>query len=222
MKMELLDRPVRADSLSSQVVEILKDAIFSGKLRPGEPLREMQLASALQVSQATVREALGNMEKTGLVVRVPKKGTTVTNPSTQEVRDRLKIRSALEELALIDAAPCMAEKDFQQLERLIGKIREASERSAYFEISQADLEFHRFIWKKSGNPILYRTLDQLTTPLFAFLGLNCKLNRIDLATTRSHEQLVEALRSQSPTTIHTAVRDHIMGSYDRFLNPAAE
>ena len=55
--MAQLPQPIRADSLRTQVVGILKEAIFSGKFRPGDLMREMQLARTFGVSQATVREA---------------------------------------------------------------------------------------------------------------------------------------------------------------------
>jgi len=223
MEIDLLDRPVRNESLSAQVVEILKDGIFSGKLRPGEPLREMQVAKTLKVSQATVRQALADMERVGLVERIPNRGTTVTNLSSQEIRDRLRMRVALEELAWADAAQRVTEDDLQELERLGCVIRDAVSRGAYFEMSQADLHFHRTVWEKAGSRILYRTLDQLTTPLFAFLGLHLKINRIDLAETKSHEELIAALRTGERTAICSAIRDHITGSsYNTLLKSNAE
>ena len=51
-------QPVKAESLSAQVFETIRDAIFRGELKPGETLRELGLAKSLNVSQATVREAL--------------------------------------------------------------------------------------------------------------------------------------------------------------------
>jgi hypothetical protein len=53
-----LERPVRAGTLRSQVVGILRNAIFYGKLQPDSMLRELPLARNLQASQSTVREAL--------------------------------------------------------------------------------------------------------------------------------------------------------------------
>src|SRR5437870_3973235 len=76
-----LDLPVRSGTLRSQVVDILRHAIFYGKLRPGELLTELPLAKKLAVSQSTIREALADLEHHGLVTRIPNRGTEVTTIS---------------------------------------------------------------------------------------------------------------------------------------------
>jgi DNA-binding GntR family transcriptional regulator len=69
--------PVRADSLRQQAFEILRDAIFVGKIQPGDILRELQLARNMGVSQSTLREALSQLEHVGPVIRQPNRATTV-------------------------------------------------------------------------------------------------------------------------------------------------
>ncbi|MPY87454.1 MAG: GntR family transcriptional regulator [Luteitalea sp.] len=59
-------QPVKAGSLSRQVFEALRTAIFAGRFSPGDSLRELYLARDLNVSQATVREALAQLEQDGL------------------------------------------------------------------------------------------------------------------------------------------------------------
>src|SRR5437667_8021944 len=108
-------RPLKEGSLRVRVTDALRDAIVSGQFSPGDALREMQLARDLQVSQSTVREALLELEHTGLVVRVENRETTVTKLSTQEVRERLVLRVNLEELACTEAALRMTKENFGEL-----------------------------------------------------------------------------------------------------------
>jgi DNA-binding GntR family transcriptional regulator len=82
-------QPVRSATLKSRVVAAIRDAIFSGKFAPGDPLRELHLARDLNVSQPTVREALFELEKFGLVVRTPNVGTVVTNLGSDEIREQI-------------------------------------------------------------------------------------------------------------------------------------
>lgn len=214
--------PLRADTLRSQVARILRDAIFSGELKPGEALRELALARQLDVSQATVREALSDLEQIGLVIKAPNKGTTVTNLTATEVRERLAIRLTLEQMAAIEAARRMEAADFEALEGLSAQITAGIEQNAYFEVSQADLAFHRAIWRASGNRTLERILDQVTTPLFAFLGLLHRIRQDDQRKTRPHSELIAALRTRRPAAIRQAFRNHIEGSYGALLNSEAE
>jgi DNA-binding GntR family transcriptional regulator len=74
-----------------------------------------RLSRAEGVSQATIREALGQLERFGLVVRTPNIGTEVTRLSQEEVLERVELRMLLEERALTQAAPRMDGPAFDTL-----------------------------------------------------------------------------------------------------------
>jgi DNA-binding GntR family transcriptional regulator len=202
-------KPVKTASLSTRVFERLRDAIFAGRLKAGDPLRELHLARDLNVSQATVREALVQLEQLGLVVRTPNIGTHVTRLTREEVAERIELRIVLEERAMIQAAPHFGVPEFAELGRLLQRITEAISRDAYFEEAQADLTFHRYIWEQTGNRTLYRTLDQIAVPLFAFVSIVRGTNRQSLKdVVQSHEGLVDALRQPSRKRIREALHQH--------------
>src|SRR6185312_8281124 len=164
-------KPVHSHSLSEQVFDSLKDAIFSGKFQPGEQLRELHLAEMFEVSQSTVRGALVQLEQAGLVVREQNRKTTVTSFTHDEICDRLAMRIALEELAFVMAGRKMQEAELKKLSTIAQTIQKAIQRGSHHDLTVSDLGFHHFVWKQAKSPILFRTLDQLTTPLFAFLGV---------------------------------------------------
>lgn len=209
--------PVRADPLRRQVFDILRHAIFAGNIRPGEILRELQLARNLGVSQSTAREALGQLEHVGLVVRQPNRSTTVTNLGAKEVSDRLKMRLALEELAFAEAATTITEQDLAELENIARSIAGSIAAGSFCEMGQADLAFHRRIWLVSGNSVLYQTLNAITTPLFAFLGVLQKMASISPQSTQPHEALIAALRTCDPDRAREAIRGHILLSYGSIM-----
>jgi DNA-binding GntR family transcriptional regulator len=209
--------PLKTGSLRSQVVQAVRNAIFSGKLEAGEVLRETHLARELQVSQATVREALLELEHAGLIVRPANTSATVTKLTKQEVRERLAMRVLLEGLAATQAAPALTNQDFAELDRLVAAVAQAIDRNAYFESAEADLQFHRYIWERSGSPTLYRILDQLTAPLFAFVSVLRSGSHEKLKDTiRSHEPIVASLRGGNRDEIRQAMRLHIESSYTLF------
>lgn len=212
-----LSGPVRADRLRSQVFDLIKDAVFAGRMKPGEPLRELHLAKALNVSQSTVREALTELEHAGLVVREPHRRTTVTNLTVADIRDRLRIRLALEELAIVDASARAGDADFAALEAANAAITRAIQASSHFDRGQADLDFHRLIWSLSASPVLYKTLDLITTPLFAFLGVLQKMASVSPEEVQPHTEIIDAMRTRDPEAARTAIRNHIVRSYGRIL-----
>ncbi|MFN7938076.1 MAG: GntR family transcriptional regulator [Bryobacteraceae bacterium] len=206
-----LDTPVRSATLRSQVVDILRDAIFYGKLQPDELLPEQQLAKKLQVSQSTVREALAQLEHYGLVVRQPNRGTTVTSFSPIDIRHRVKVRIVLEQLAWAEACLYVTDADIAHLEEEACGIESLLAEGSYFHAAQTDLRFHRYVWQRSGNPVLFQTLDVLTVPLFAFMSvmLNMAGSSLLQKFALPHPELVEALRTRDPEQVREAIRRHL-------------
>src|SRR5579883_3357421 len=140
-------QPVRSATVKASAVNAIRGAIFSGRFAPGDPLRELHLASELNVSQPTVREALLEIEKQGLVVRTPNIGTTVTNLGSDEIREQIELRLLLEKVAAVKASERMTPDDFRELERRLMALTTAVSTNAYHESAQADLAFHRQIWE---------------------------------------------------------------------------
>ncbi|MBO0721548.1 MAG: GntR family transcriptional regulator [Blastocatellia bacterium] len=216
-------KPVRNRALSDDVYEALRDAIFSGRLQPGDPLREMHLAKELSVSQATVRDALVKLERFGLVVRVPNKETVVTRHTKREIRERIAVRATLEEKAFLDAASRMTAEDCEALEGKLQRISSSFRRKEYFDAASFDLDFHRYVWRRSGNELLAEMLDQLTMPLFAFISILRSTGASKLKDlVAPHEDLIESLKSKNQARIKKVLHEHIIGSYADFLNSEAE
>jgi len=171
------------------------------------------------VSQPTVREALLELEKYGLVIRTPNIGTVVTNLSSHEIREQIELRLLLEKVAALKAAERMTDGDFRELERRLAVLTATVATNAYFESAQADLEFHRQIWACSGNRALARALDQIAVPLFAFVSILRSAASHDLVRVMSsHAAIIEALRQRDRARIEEVIGQHGQSSYQEFLN----
>jgi DNA-binding GntR family transcriptional regulator len=213
--------PVKSASLRTLVVDSIREAILSGKLPPGTPLRAFLLARDLGVSQATVREALLQLEHKGLVTSDPGVGIVVTKLTGKQLKERVSLRILLESEAAIEAAPKLTPEDFAGLDQRLGEICKAAERHMLFETAQADLEFHRYIWRKSANETLYSLLDHFVAPFFAFASILRK-NRADdsqtpAALAAKHQPLIDALRNGGRGAIRAAFRSVLEGAYDPFF-----
>src|SRR5258708_2814464 len=201
----------------------LRQAIFQGHLPPGTPLRELTLARAWKVSQATVRDALQRLEHAGLVTRKPNMGATVTRLSPSDVRERVGLRALLERAAAEAAAARMTESNFVELERRLAVLGEAIASDRYYEAAQADLDFHRYVWQCSGNEMLCRILGLVTVPLFAFISMMRSQGLQRLTTVvEAHEPLIAALRSRDPARIGPEFERGATSSYSLFLDKSDE
>src|SRR3982751_1331914 len=83
-------------SLVDLAYAALREAITSGALLPGTPLREGALARQFGVSTTPVREALRRLDREGLVHLTPNRGARVSAYTLRDILDRFEVREVLE------------------------------------------------------------------------------------------------------------------------------
>ena len=211
-------KELKASSRMEATAAHLRENIFKGKLAPGTPLRELSLARELSVSQATVRAALQYLEHSGLVTRTPNLGSTVTRLSSKDIRERVALRATLEVMAAKQASTRMGEPEFMELMRLLRALERGVQSDSYYETAQSDLDFHRYIWKCSGNDTLAQILELITVPLLAFISIvrSQGLQRL-LSVVQAHEPLIDALRSGNLEEIQAKFELAVTSGYQPFL-----
>jgi DNA-binding GntR family transcriptional regulator len=154
------------------------DAIFEGKLRPGENVNGQELAESIGVSLGTVRQALDWLCRDGLLQRLPRRGWKVVQLDARDVVDAFKIRLLLEAEAIGRAKDHLTR---EQLERMVAEnervIREQN-RMTEDERRRIDYKFHRTFLEASGSPILLHVVDPLVR--------KCMLTGISLGIPASH------------------------------------
>jgi GntR family transcriptional regulator, trigonelline degradation regulator len=128
--------------LRHQVVDGLRQAIISGRLRPGQRLTERELIAMMSVSRTVIREALRQLESEGLVAIVPNKGPVVRELSWQEASDLYRIRAALEGLAARLFVEKGTPSDLHQLEVVLEEVEAAYDGRDAEEILQAKNRFY--------------------------------------------------------------------------------
>lgn len=102
------------------------ETILTGELKPGDRIVESRLAQELGVSQAPVREALRELEFSGLVEQKPFSGTYVKQVTVKEIRQFYEVRAALERLGAECAAQRMNKEQYQELAMTMFSMEEAA------------------------------------------------------------------------------------------------
>jgi DNA-binding GntR family transcriptional regulator len=208
-------------SLSDRVINALKDAFFSGQLKPGDPIVERDLARQMKVGTPVVREALIALQGQGFVRRVTNTGTFVTQFTAEEVRQLYALRVELEILALQWARTRVTEADLAELSRQIAKVVEAGESGDRRKFLESDFAFHRQCWALSGNAYLAETLERLMAPLFTFVVLASGAPlTADMG--REHYDLINALQNPEESAFAEAARKRLSGIAARWLKAFAK
>jgi DNA-binding GntR family transcriptional regulator len=148
--------PAPIPSRTQYVLEAVKHAILTGRLRPGQALVETELAAQFGVSKTPVREALKTLAGTGLVVMSQYKGATVRTVDSAMAREVYDVRLLLEPEALRRSVERAA--DLEAAQEALLKADDSADRA---ERSLANREFHRALYLPCGNPLLTRMLDDV-------------------------------------------------------------
>jgi DNA-binding GntR family transcriptional regulator len=127
------------DVSSARVATYLRDAILGGDLRPGDRIRQEEVAERFGASRLPVREALRTLEAEGLAESEPHKGARVPRLSQHEVEVIYEMRERLEPLALVESLPQLGEVDHDRLEEVQQRIEANEDLEKFLDL---DREFH--------------------------------------------------------------------------------
>ena len=197
-------------TLRDKVVEMLKEAFFSGTLKPGDPIVERQLSRQLKIGTPAIREALFTLQEQGFVRRVVNTGTYVNKFTYDEVRQMYLLRTELELLALRWAKSRVTENDLLALEKAVEGIGEAATPETAQLYYERDLAFHRQCWNLSGNKFLVHSLETMVIPVFAFV-LAYSRATVTPHGAREHFQIVNALRHLQEPEFSAVIRNTLSG-----------
>jgi DNA-binding GntR family transcriptional regulator len=203
-----LGGPLSFRTLPEQVVARLRHAIVTGKLHPGTRLIEMRIAEQMQTSRGPVREAIGLLEREGLVVKVPHRGACVLDFDPRLLRESASLRGRLEEFAVSLALPRLGVDDLARLESLIQGMEDAARRHAVQEFNNLDYRFHDAIFQRTGHHILHEVWRGMQRRFRVFLASTNAINRNLQMVAQRHRAILVALASRKPADSRRAIRGH--------------
>ena len=196
-------------SLTDQAYEIIKEAIISLELEPGEKLKESTLAEELGISKTPVREALTRLQHEGLVNVLPFRGASVAEIDDRDMEEIFELRELLEGTAVKRAAISFSLEDSQEGEALLEEMRAAYKAGDIKSYAQPSRDFHGLLIKKFGNQ---RMISVLKT-------FDDQLERIRITAIRTseniplfiedYEKILEALKAGNPEAAEKALLLHL-------------
>ena len=133
---------------SHRIAARLREDILSGALRPGERIRQEEIAAQEGSSRLPVREALRILESQGLVQLKANTGAWVCKLDLTECQAIYKMRERLEPLALSESIPNLDESTVRAIDALQDEIESSADLDRFLEL---DRELHLMCY--AGNPI---------------------------------------------------------------------
>ncbi|MDH3663211.1 MAG: FadR family transcriptional regulator [Alphaproteobacteria bacterium] len=213
--------PLANGSGVTMIVAELRDAIETGAYGHGQRLpAERDLAKHYGASRTTVREALGQLEGEGLVIRKVGSGTFVNWPTTQFAGAIADVTSPLELMEVREAIePHLARmvvvhasaKDLEQLEKALADLEACAGAQAAF--SSADERFHMALAEATGNPLMAWIYGQVNDVRCHDQWTEMKKKVLSAEAigiyNRQHRALLEAIRKRDAAAAVAVVKEHL-------------
>ncbi len=186
MLQPLGQRPV----LVEEAYRAILDEISEGRLRPGQRVRQEELAGLLQVSRQPVSHALALLKQEGFLVDSGRRGLEVAPLDPGYLLASYQVRSALDRTAArLAALRVLTQGDEAEvadgvaaLKSAMARGRAAESQGSIASLVQADMAFHQAINRLSGNPVLVETAERqwghLRRGMCAVLDSDYEIGRI--------------------------------------------
>ena len=228
-------KPIKTKRIYEEIIEQIRVLVTEGHLQPGDRLpSERELAVQLDVSRASVREALSALEMMGLLEIRSGEGTfikkinldSVVTPLTwvlsmekDTVLELLEVRKMIEGQAVALAATRAKSENLRELEEALKLMYEDLQTGQLGE--DADHRFHYAIAKASQNKILLRLMNAISDTMHQTL----KASRIRLyegqgapeRLYQEHSIVLDAIQQQNPEQARRIMLDHLAGVEDKLL-----
>ena len=222
-------RKIEPEKLSQSVTRQIESLILQGILRPGERLpAERDLAERLGVSRPSLREAVAELQSSGLLTSRAGSGIFVADvlgsafspalirlfgTHDQAVFDYLAFRRDLEGLAAERAAVMASDTDLKVIATIFARMETANTKRNGTGEAQLDAEFHMAIIEASHNVIMLHMMRAMFDLLREGVFYNRRI-MFQQRTTRGalldqHRAINEALQSRDPADARAAIISHL-------------
>jgi GntR family transcriptional repressor for pyruvate dehydrogenase complex len=222
-------QPIKSKKIYEDIVEQIKVLMASGDLKPGDKLiSERELAEKLQVSRASVREALRALEMMGFVEIKAGGGTFMKETAKESIIQPLamfiaiergtffeiyEIRKIFESASAYLAAQRATAIDLAKIEDYLKKMNAAVAEDDSEKGEDMDTAFHYAIAESTHNNWLLRLLNTISDSFHKTVSASRKQLYLTPGHPQTlieqHKNIYEAIRNKNPVLARRAMMEHL-------------
>jgi len=209
--------PTRGETIAT----LLAEEIVAGRLAPGTPLDEVQLATRFGVSRTPVREALRQLAPSGLLRIVPHRGAVVAVPDAAELAEIFVVMAELEAMAAARAALMMTPAERRGLEAqhlAMAAMVRAGDVAAY---RAANVAFHHLLYAGAHNRYLAEVATATRRRVAPFRAAQLEAPDRLRRSQQEHDTIVTAVLRGDGAGAAAALRRHIGVTEETWVAMAA-
>jgi DNA-binding GntR family transcriptional regulator len=207
-----------AAPVREQVTQVLRQAILTSQLAPGQRLVERELIDRLGVSRTTIREAIRELTTEGLVTVVPQRGAVVATVTPNEAADLYAARSAIESLMIQRFIERATDTQAQELWDQLKHYRRAIEEAAPISdmLNAKDL-FYDKLTEGADSSVLSNLLTSLHARISLLRVKSLSKPGRPMLSIEELEEIVKAIQARDVTKAKRLSVKHIQNAADAAL-----
>ena len=203
----------------------VRSRILTGELPPGAVISQARLAEELGVSTTPLREAIRRLAAEGMILLEAHRDAHVSTVSAQEARHLHEVRERVDPLAAGLAAERRTEEQLKQMNDALTRLTPLRGATSLDALT-AHREFHRAVYRASGNAILVDILEQLwdKSDRYRLIGLRARADSPDDSARikGEHEEIFAAVKAGDATRAQDVMQLHVRKSLGRHAITALE
>lgn len=209
-------------SVKQIAYERFREALFDGRLRPGQFVSQRELVALLGLSIGALRELLPRLQYEGLLVVMPQRGIQITQIDLSMIRQAFQVRMALEREAVLTAVRRMSDSVLDEQKELhqsiLDEVKHSPSADVFERGQKIDDGFHNLLVDATQNDLLIQAY-----AVNAIRMRLIKLDRISLSERvlppafADHLAIIEAIKSRDAHAASDAIDRHIMNARERAI-----
>lgn len=213
--------PVKKSS-AAHVRDAIENDILIGQLRPGDRMPdEASLAERFGVSRTPVREALAQLDSSGLIELKPNRGAFVSEITPQKLIEMFEVMAELEGMAGRLAARRISAQDRDKLIAIQKDCRTAAEAGDCDAYYYENEKFHQAIYLAARNGFLLEQCLGVQRRLRPYRRLQLRARNRVRSSMAEHDEVVAAIIAGQQERAEAALKSHVMIQGERFTDLVA-
>ena len=217
---QALAATVRSTSLGKLVRDDVLGMILRGEIQAGERINEPDVAARLGVSRVPVREALRELESSGLVEARKHSGVFVRKLGAEEIRGLYELRALLDGFCgrkAAQLAPAERARLADALDGSVGRMQDAAQSANVSAYYSENLRFHWSMVEAAGNAALTETYRNVIQKLHLSRLTNLSHGLGMQASVADHREIAAALRAGDARRCEELLADHVQRAHERLV-----
>jgi len=201
--------------LTDKAYELLKEKIKN--YEAGEYISLRSTAKELDIGYTPMREAFQQLEKEGIINRIPNVGYFISKLDQKKVREIFQARECVEEFVMKNSFKFLDKHHIEKLEHLVSKQKEYLEEEKILKFYEMDEKFHMLFFKLYDNTYLNDLIKNIREK-YKFNTMKTILENVGLEiAVHEHEEIIESLKECDKEQAVERLVVHIRNAKERAL-----